>query len=66
MERFVVLPFTMGCVSQSSIEVGTDPPKKSKTTSDPVAVSSMISFLTLSVVCVCVCFSSYFCVVMGL
>ncbi|KAL2555422.1 Carboxypeptidase [Forsythia ovata] len=30
MERFVLLPFTLGCVSESSIAIGAPQPKRSK------------------------------------
>ncbi|KAK6915752.1 CRIB domain [Dillenia turbinata] len=36
MERLVVLPFSVGCVSQSSVAVGQQPPKRSK----PESISS--------------------------
>ncbi|XAR67418.1 hypothetical protein NMG60_11002174 [Bertholletia excelsa] len=39
MERLVVLPFSVGCVSQASVEVGTGQPKKPKTEPKPPAAT---------------------------
>ncbi|KAK1379461.1 CRIB domain-containing protein [Heracleum sosnowskyi] len=39
VERFVLLPYSMGCVSQSSTQVGTSHPRKSKSGSNPDVIS---------------------------
>lgn len=39
VERFVLLPFSMGCVSQASTQVGSSHPRKSKSGSNPDAIT---------------------------
>lgn len=53
MERFVLLPFSMGCVSQSSTQVGSSHPKKSKSESNPDVITGMISLPICVFLCVC-------------
>lgn len=50
MERLVVLPFSMGCVSHSSVEVATttSPSKKPKTDSNPPLFTGEYIYITLS------------------
>lgn len=43
MERYVVLPFSVGCASYSSIAVCDNQPKKTKDESNPLAQGEQLS-----------------------
>ena len=48
MERLAVLPFTMGCASESSVSVGgATQLKKSKSEPNPLVTSLYLSILSL-------------------
>jgi len=63
-ERFVVLPFSIGCTSDTSVALATtsQPPKKPKPESNPPATSMIYISLSLSLslsllhFCLFVCF----------
>lgn len=59
VERFVLVPFSMGCVSQSSTQVGNSHPRKSKSGSVPDVITSMIS---LPIYMLCECQFLYTCI----
>lgn len=43
MERLVVLPFSIGCVSQSSVALGENNPKKTKQDANPSSTTQCLS-----------------------